>query len=187
MNRIALIFVLALVVGLVPAMADVTWSFSYVGVTDLTIAGSGTFTTGTSYGDGYLPILSINGTTNLGGITGLETSGGVGIDPALGTLTTTAGNFNYDNAFSPVLPNFSLNGLLFDLASGPPNSPVNIYYIGPGTYEFSYGRNGYDPNAPGAGGSAITFNAQVPDGGTTLSLLGLAMVGLAGLRRKLSL
>jgi hypothetical protein len=28
---------------------------------------------------------------------------------------------------------------------------------------------------------------QVPDGGTTLSLLGLAIVGLAGLRRKLSL
>src|ERR1035441_10419708 len=46
MRRIAFLFVLALVMGLVPAMADTTWSFSYVGVTDPTIYGLGNFTTG---------------------------------------------------------------------------------------------------------------------------------------------
>jgi hypothetical protein len=176
MRRIAFLFVLALVMGLVPAMADTTWSFSYVGVTDPTIYGLGNFTTGTPYGDGWLPVTSITGTTNFGAITVLDTTGGVGVDPP-GSLLNGAGTFRYDNAFSPISPNFTYWGLLFDVISGPPASPVNLYFDG-GQVEYSYA----------TAETAVTFTAtQVPDGGTTLSLLGLALVGLAGLRRKLSL
>ncbi|MEO0018676.1 MAG: motif, partial [Verrucomicrobiota bacterium] len=42
-------------------------------------------------------------------------------------------------------------------------------------------------NQPSGGSTQVTANLQsVPDGGTTLALLGCSMLGLGGLRRKFS-
>jgi hypothetical protein len=58
---------------------------------------------------------------------------------------------------------------------------------GPGYYASGEKNGAYFPATAGWGESGTFSLTAVPDGGTTLSLLGLALVGLAGLRRKLSL
>ena len=75
-----LAFALGLAITVRSARADIH-DFSYVGVTDPAVFGSGTFTTGKAYANGYLPITSIAGTTNEGAITGLEVSGGTERNP----------------------------------------------------------------------------------------------------------
>jgi hypothetical protein len=158
-------------------MAD-TWSFSYTSLSGdpIVVSGSGFFTTGTPYGNGYLPILSITGVTNsAGNITGLH---GLAVDPP---GANNDGTFQWDNAFKPSGDPLTNNGLLFNV-DGAGMSPINIFGDG-GDYEYSYGQglSGYYVEQ-------VTFTAtNVPDGGTTLSLLGLALAGLAGLRRKMSL
>jgi hypothetical protein len=159
MKRSMLVAIPALLMAVTAVHADVnTYDFNYVGIGDPSVFGFGSFTTGTPYGDGYVPILSITGFTEAGAITGLETSGGANIDPAIGSLTCCAvgpdfglgnSNFVYDNAFKPGSPNpFSPNGLLFDVppAIGPTGysiSPITIMGDNSGnTFEFSYGENG---------------------------------------------
>jgi hypothetical protein len=75
-----------------------------------------------------------------------------------------------------------LGGLLFSTTNGLNNLwGGNNGGNGPSTSYSLSGRNGNYIDYPG------TFNVSAPDGGTTLALLGLAIVGMAGLRRKLSL
>jgi hypothetical protein len=162
----------ALLLGIASAQADV-YDFAYVGVSDPGVYGSGTFTTGTPYSDGYVPIIAITGTTEAGTITGLETSGGAGMDPANGSLTCCnvgpgRDMYFYDNAFMPNSPNpFSNAGLLFDVSGGNgptgyPNSPTNLFGDGNGnTYRLDYGEDTPNFNLISDGGPQVIFTATL--------------------------
>jgi len=180
----------ALFLSVAGARADV-YDFSYSGAGG--VFGSGSFTTGTPYGDGYVPITSITGTTEAGAITGLDVSKGAGIDPnspnapleccAVGP-DFGAGNsdFVYDNAFSPASPNpFSFNGLLFDVAGGTggtgfPLSPTTLFSDGNGnTFEFSYGEDG----PPSYAATQVDFRAtEVTPEPSLYGTVALCMGGL---------
>ena len=54
--------------------------------------------------------------------------------------------------------------------------------VTPGTYVWTWGTGGPNQNF-----TLIIGGAGVPDGGSTVSLLGFALLGLAALRRKLPL
>jgi hypothetical protein len=104
------------------------------------------------------------------------------------TLLAPGAFASNDNVFTGSAPWFTENGFSF-VADG---TDYNIYYAASTTnYIFSVCLVGQDcitSNAYGDPSTTVNFSAtQVPDGGTTLSLLGLAIAGLAGLRRKLSL
>jgi len=64
------------------------------------------------------------------------------------------------------------------------NATIHSLGLRPGTYTWTWG------TGTGIGDQFFTVQivgrAGVPDGGTTVSLLGFALVGLAALRRKLS-
>jgi hypothetical protein len=72
--------------------------------------------------------------------------------------------------------NLSGMGVLAITGSGP------VYDDTPGNFTFAITSSG--PNSTMTLGFAAS-NSAVPDGGLTLSFLGLAMVGIEGLRRKL--
>jgi hypothetical protein len=184
----------ALLLCIAGARADV-YDFSYVGVNDPSVYGSGTFTTGTPYGDGYAPIISITGTTEAGAITGLDTSDGTGIDPSNGYLECcyigpmTSGGapdfFIYDNAYAPNSANpFSSSGLLFDVSGGTgptgyPLSPVNLFGDGNGnTYELNYGENTPADTPPAYGGTQIIFTAGVVPEPRFYGMVALCLSGL---------
>jgi hypothetical protein len=173
--------------------ADV-YDFNYVGIGDTSVSGSGTFTTGTPYADGYLPIISISGVTEAGVITGLDTTAGTGIDPANGFLECCAigpptlgvpDDFIYDNAFLPNSPNpFSDNGLLFDVAAGIgvtgyPTSPINLFGGENGdTYELSFGEDTPNPTPPAYGATPIRFTATLTPEPSFYGTVGLCLGGL---------
>jgi hypothetical protein len=187
MNRIAWIFVLALVVGLVPAMADVTWSWTFTDNTGIVASGD---LSGVLLSAGAFNITS--GTIN-------DVTIGLGSlyanpNPGVQSSTPSGDGATYDDMLYPgnnpmIAPNYG--ALLF---YGTGNVGVSAYemqiwsdgansyyrYQGDPPASLPGGRNG--PGDPGTFAIVAT-----PDGGTTLSLLGLAIVGLAGLRRKLSL
>jgi hypothetical protein len=137
-----------------------------VGVNDPNVYGSGTFTTGAAYGNGYVPITSITGTTEAGTITGLV--GGT-TDPGnyLSCCAVGPGGdyFNYDNAFLPNSPDpfSSSGGLLFATSAGTgltgySINPINLFGDGSGnTYEFSYGEDNFSGSGPSYGGMQIDF------------------------------
>jgi hypothetical protein len=134
------------------AQADI-YDFSYSGAGG--VFGTGTFTTGTAYADGYLPILAITGTTEGGAITGLVPGNA---DPP---NVLSCCSYNYDNAFLPNSPNpfSSSGGVLFTVLNGSV-SPINLFGDGNGnTYEFSYGEDSFTGNPPSYGGTPITFTA----------------------------
>ena len=89
-------------------------------------------------------------------------------------------------------PTFNLGGFTYDWVAAKWGNDVAVYYIGnlaPGTdVTLSLGGTGF--SAQGHGLSNYTlFNGRevpVPDGGTTLTLLGCALLGLGVLRRRLS-
>jgi hypothetical protein len=193
MKRFIFVALPALLLAVTAAQADI-YDFTYVGIGDSgAVHGSGSFTTGTPYGDGYVPITSIQGSTEAGTIQGLETSGGTGIDPANGSLTCCAvgpnfgfgnSNFVYDNAFKPGSPNpFTTNGLLFDVPPGigPTGyslSPITIMGDNNGNvFEFSYGENGPPYTATPI---SFTVTAVTPEpsfyGAVALCMTGLLFV-----------
>lgn len=117
-----------------------------------------------------------------------------------GTLTLSGGNGLQTGTYSLIpggpavfgIPGFSVDDLVFP-GSDPildvyglagfqyANTYLNIWGNSPGNYSlYTGGDNNYSYNGP------ITFTAQVPDGGTTLGLLGVALVGLGWARRKLA-
>ncbi|HEY3823018.1 MAG TPA: hypothetical protein VGL82_00590 [Bryobacteraceae bacterium] len=175
--------------------ADV-YDFSYVGIGDPSVFGSGTFTTGTPYGDGYVPILSISGITDAGAITGLETSGGgANIDPANGSFQCCAVGpggdyYYYDNAFSPSSPSnpFSMAGLLFDIAAGngPTGysaSPVNLFSDGSGnSYRLDWGYDTPNFDEVSDGGVPIRFTATLTPEPSFYGTVGLCIGGLVLIR-----
>jgi hypothetical protein len=207
-----LLFSLALVIAGGPAEAD-TIDFTYQGIAGTNYAdvfGSGSFTTGTAYANGYLPITSISGTTNEGAITGLDVSGNAGSDPGNYSSCCSVGPggdyFNYDNAFLPSDSNpfSSAGGLLFDVApgigvTGYSISPINLFGDGNGnTYEFSYGEDVFTDSAPSYGGTEIEFTATDSGGFGGLritaapepSYIGIVILCMGGLvfyRRRSSL
>jgi len=179
----------ALLLSVPGAWAD-SYDFSYSGAGG--IFGSGAFTTGTPYGDGYVPIMSITGTTEAGAILGLEESDGPGIDPndpnaplECCAVGPNSGDFFYDNAFLPADPNnpfTAVGGLLFDVANGV-DSPVELFGDGAGnTYEFSYGEDVGSLVPPAFGGTQVSFTAILtPEPGT----VALCMSGLLFVRWRL--
>jgi hypothetical protein len=69
--------------------------------------------------------------------------------------------------------------LLPDATGNQANSPNGIYYLGADIEDGSVGTAG--------GGASISTNSSgVPDAASTAMLLGMAMIGVVGLRRKLS-
>jgi hypothetical protein len=172
------------------AQADV-YDFTYVGISDPSVHGSGTFVTGTPYGDGYLPITSINGITEAGVITGIQSVPAPGIDPGSPNAPLTCcqvgpgGNFfAYDNAYMPGSANpFSTNGgLLFDTTGGTgptgfPLSPVMLFSDGSGnTFEFSYGEDSLGNGD--SGGTQVRFSASLAPEPSFYGAVGLCMSGL---------
>jgi hypothetical protein len=164
-RRATLLAIPAFLLCIASARADI-YDFSYVGVGDPGVYGSGTFTTGAAYGNGYVPITSITGTTEAGTITGL-----VGGTTEPNNYLTCCGvgpggdYFDYDNAFLPnsANPFSSSGGLLFSVAAGNgstgyPINPINIFGDGNGnTYEFSYGEDNFTGSGPSYGGTQIDF------------------------------
>ena len=67
------------------------------------------------------------------------------------------------------------NSMTFD------NATFASLGVTPGTYEWTWGTG-----LPNQNFTLIIGGAGVPDGGSTVSLLGCALLGLAALRRKLS-
>lgn len=93
--------------------------------------------------------------------------------------------FMYDNQYFPSQPGALLdsNGLLFNNLAG--NFEVNIWGNGNNSYEVMRGYpNGY--GYPDTWGASVSFT--VPDGGSTVALLGLALgaCGLIARRQKLA-
>jgi hypothetical protein len=164
-------------------MAD-TWTFTFTGST---ITASGTvYVTGTTATSGSASWVNADPVVNVTG--NLMTGSG----------TSPSGQFLYTDQVSfgliPSIPAYPPNtGILFyDSITA---QELNIFYIsgsspagGPGYYASLWKNGAYVPPDVSGWGQQGTFAVQqVPDGGTTLSLLGLAIVGLAGVRRKLSL
>jgi len=173
------------------------YNFTYTGLNDPSVSGSGTFTTGAAYANGYLPITSITGTGEGYTITGLETSGGAATDPGniLSCCAVGPGGdyYNYDNAFLPGSSNpfSSTGGLLFDVTAPGDTSPINLFGDGNGnTYEFSYGEDTIS-GPPSYGGTQIIFTATLNEptpisdssGGQAPepSFYGVLTLGLGGL------
>jgi hypothetical protein len=160
-NKVIYLAIPALLLGAASARADI-YEFSYVGINNPSVSGSGTFTTGTPWADGYAPITSISGTAEGYAITGLVAGTA---DP--GNVLSCCG-YNYDNAFLPNSPNpFSASGgPLITVAggigpTGSPIDPVNLFGDGNGhTYEFSYGEDYYSGSGPSWGGTQVDFTVS---------------------------
>jgi hypothetical protein len=121
--------------------------------------------------------LTLSGTT-VTGITGSITDTDINSSPeAITGLASYAGD---DQIFNEnTYPYVDFAGLSF----ATPLSDFNIGYAPPLAIAISVNNpNGYVTGAPGL---YDLDSLTVPDGGTTLALLGLAIAGLAGLRRKL--
>jgi hypothetical protein len=180
MRRLMLLAIPALLLS-VSAKADI-YSFQYYSGASYgtsTIYGSGFFTTGTPYGDGYVPIVSITGTTELGAISGLNASGGAAENPADGYLTDSTGSFLYDNAFTSTPPLFDYYGLLFNVTGGgaSPYNLINLYSVGNTLYDLNLGEGG----GPTGYGTPITFAATLiptPEPGL-YAVLAVGLIGLA--------
>jgi hypothetical protein len=168
---------LPVLLGVLNAQASV-YNFTYTGVDNPAVSGSGTFTTGTAYANGYVPITSITGTAEGYAITGLEVSGGAATDPGNNLSCCAVGPggdyYNYDNAFMPggSDPFSSTGGLLFDVAAPGDTSPINLFGDGNGnTYEFSYGEDTISA-PPSYGGTQIIFTATLDESASTPGLSG---------------
>lgn len=182
-------------IGAVPALAQ-NYDFTY---SDSQYVLSGVLTA-TPDGGGAYTVTGVTGTVALASAPG-TTYALTLVPPGV-----TAENHNGDNLWGQddliypgqtslltVCPgwNCALGGLLFAFPAGGALSGYNggsdiALFANNGSGD--YGSIEYS-NLGGYGnqGSNGTFTlAAVPDGGTTLTLLGLAIAGLAGLRRKFS-
>jgi len=148
-----------------------------------------TFTSPTFSGIGIVDIVGNHGVSGGGTVT--YASVGHSVDFVTGSGSNSLYQWQDDLTpyATPQLPAYPPGfGILF--ANLLQTVQLNIWYqTDTGSY---YGSLSVDGNSyvtpPGAWGEQGTFKlTSVPDGGTTLAFLGLAIAGLAGLRRKLSL
>jgi len=174
-------FVLACVVSAVSANATTISGSASPG--EATVPGSGSVDPFISFSAGGGTItgwadITVSGDT-VTGITGSITDSDISSSPvAITGLSLYAGadnTFTYPGTWPYVTfggLSFSTSEGDFNIASAPniindsKNNPVGYPLSPPNSYPLNY--------------------LTVPDGGTTLVLLGLAVAGLAGLRRKLS-
>ena len=185
MKKLAVIALLS-GLGAVPAFAQ-NFNFTF---TDSAYSAQGILVTTNEGGGAYLATSVIDGT-----ITYLGQSFDLTLVPA-GTARDSGGTdfFGQDSLLYPNSPTqlLTANGLIFQAtAPGLGTSDVGIWANGPSDYiiQTSWILAGAPLGTPAwvsnPSGGTFTLSA-VPDGGTTLALLGLAVAGLAGLRRKLS-
>jgi hypothetical protein len=211
------VIALLLGTGAVPVLADVTYDFTYDGshfqaTGTLDVNGSGLAVSGS----GTLTYTGIPGSGTTA-ITLFPLNAAMLADPAANGVRANDGtDWNQiDNQVNvgsnPVLDGYGLIfwtgntvpvGALADLGNhpalneglAPADQVVGLYAIygnGPGSYG-SFGALGTGSDATKIYGSdsgsfSLSPAGAVPDGGTTLAFLGLAVAGLAGLRRKLSI
>lgn len=98
----------------------------------------------------------------------------------------TAGGFTF-NLISSIMESqgFGPGGLGFVTAGGTGMISGNGFTPTSGTWSFST----QDPGTPGTGGLTFSFSAgtnALPEGGTTLALLGIALIGVELVRRKMT-
>jgi hypothetical protein len=191
--------VIALMIGIgaVPALAQ-DYNFS---INDGTVSATGTLD--------FVFAPALNADLVTGGtitVSGGETVGGYTIPSGTGTLLANTNLAVGSTAWaSDTLYNGGDNLIYDDLLYPGTQELVDgyglIFTYGSGNTAFSISNDsggvpGTNPNnyaiivgqiyAPRGYYGPDTSNFAVPDGGTTLALLGLAVAGLAGLRRKLS-
>jgi VPDSG-CTERM motif len=144
-------------------------------------------------------------TTNLAAATGVQSWGTATVNGSSGSFSSVAPGtgvvfaapwiFNPSTAYTPLWTSggFSFNltssSIVFQSASGLVVSGTGIvngtgFDATPGTWSFA-------PSAGSAVGGRFSWSASTsanpaPDGGTTVALLGGALLGLHGLRRKFS-
>ena len=168
-----LAFVLAM--GLVSQSRAGTWSFNYSGAG---VEASGVITTGaavSTFGDGPgFIITGITGERNGVAITGLAQ---VANNPALspGHTTSSDGKWWFDNVMLSS-GGLDLWGILFLTAD---QKEYNIYNDH-GQYIDGY----YNTSSRNCGYELKDVKMSVPESGTTVSLFGVALLGLAMLRRR---
>ena len=171
--KILAVIALMIGIGAVPAFAQ-SWDFTYTNAVENA--------TGTLMGTeiGITDVWQI--TSGTISITGSAFSGTGIID----TNPADLASYGADNKLYPAGDAsdgrlLDLGGLLFSTTNGLNNLwGGDNHGNGPSTAYSLSGNGGNYIDYPG------TFTITVPDGGTTLTLLGLAIAGLAGLRRKLS-
>jgi hypothetical protein len=164
-------------IGAVPAFAQ-----NY----DFTYTGSGVSATGTLTGTeiGNTGSYNITGGTISTFTPNGDFSGTIDSNPA--DLSAVGGddvlyvNPQKNGFYLGQSPNY---GLLFSMSYGGDNLIWAGNNGGGGAGYSIWYYDDYDIAYPGT----FTVTSAVPDGGTTLLLLGLAVAGLAGLRRKLSM
>lgn len=167
---------LAILLGFAMQANANTISFTYTGSSlNPTLAASGSldllFISGNEY-------TITAGTITIAGDTVSGDNGSYAILPG-NFFPSPLGAFNADNKFFlPADPSLNNWGALFS-ASG---KEVNLFGNGPGNYSLYVYSNesGYSTSDQGG-------NFNVPDGGLSIAMLGLAMGGLVVLRRKFGL
>jgi len=200
MHRIAWLFVLALVVGLVPAMADeyYLWTFNS---TDIVATGC----------------LDISGTTAVAGCGQVSVNGGSPVAVVLATdggtdptgVTSLSGQFQYNDVVTPLgaslIPPYPTNvGILFQTPgnTGPSGEELNIWYQNgtcnvsncpptsvsgtdvPGYFGAAELNGNYTTNDWGELGTfTLTEVAACPEPGAVLLLIAM-LSGVGGVLRK---
>jgi hypothetical protein len=168
------------------------------------LVASATFAPGSYYESGYYVYQSIAPVTLTPGTPGTTyevDAVGFGAANPNGSLTNPNGNINngsvaptlnpfggaitYLQGFSEYSSSTTLGGLTANQTyNGSTYSPAGIYGFA------TQSNGGYVDRWGGADADALAVydagSFGVPEGGTTLALLGLAVAGLVGLRRKLS-
>jgi hypothetical protein len=208
--RVSAVIALLIGIGAVPALAqDPTFNWTF-GTSPTDPYGSGTFdatlVNGALY-PGLYQIVSGTGTiTDSAGtfsvsVAGLTTSYNGGAQGLCDNVVDSSAVCNTMRGTNGTGQNFTFDNLLYtgaSLAGGQPFDANGIAFVDSVvgqdfvlTTTSSSGNSGgaeyCGPGATDCEGLSPTLSVSlVPDGGTTLALLGLAVAGLAGLRRKLS-
>ena len=181
--------VIALLIGIgaVPALAQ-TIDFTYTNSSNVVVAsGWLTYDTSTAYLPNNTPtgITSPGYNVTAGSISFAGSTLPLFLNPSVGAQSTSPdGSYYYDDLFFPAGPAglyLDYDGLLFGEGTG---NVVEINVWGNGETSMDSVWTDSTGGIWATQDNGGTF--AVPDGGTTLLLLGLAVAGLAGLRRKFS-
>jgi|SRR6266403_3281088 len=173
-----------------PARANFIATINQVG-TNVDVTGSGTidltalsFITPAAAGAAILPsgaylVLATGNVAVYTGFSGPTSFGSGGVTFASSTGGNAVGIAGHDGEL--FVPEGYVSGTSLSATSMYSNATFASLGITPGTYTWTWG----------TGVHADSFTLQigaagVPDGGSTVSLLGCALLGLAALRRKLS-